>query len=379
MKIIYIDPNNTTPQLNYPLIKSIQEVNKIDIRYVSAVNLITTNYYHNSYAIHPQYLFFRYTNRIGNKTIRRMLKLITYPVSNFLLLLKILEEKPDIIHYNWLSIPPVEFFFIKIYKLFRIKIVLTQHDYLQHHRKNIRFFEESILKTVDKIICLSSYVKRQFNDCFADKIVVIEHGNCYQKEIEYYSKKIRRKNNTSDFKILFIGSIRPHKGIELLLASVNFLIKEKDMNDIQLHIVGFGSSAYANKINKIIENKNLDKKVIFENRFLTYDELFKYIINTDIGILPYKRATQSGVPYVFISFHKPLVVTNVGGLPEQVSTDFSVIVKPEYTDLANGIIKIRNLIENEEIQNSYFKRYLDKNKWQNTVAEYIKLYNEMTN
>ena len=48
-------------------------------------------------------------------------------------------------------------------------------------------------------------------------------------------------------------------------------------------------------------------------------EVEKYFAACDIVALPYESATQSGIVQIAFGFDKPVIVTNVGGLPEVVA------------------------------------------------------------
>ena len=47
-------------------------------------------------------------------------------------------------------------------------------------------------------------------------------------------------------------------------------------------------------------------------------EVEKYFVASDIVVLPYESATQSGVVQITYGFDKPCIVTKVGGLPDVV-------------------------------------------------------------
>lgn len=53
------------------------------------------------------------------------------------------------------------------------------------------------------------------------------------------------------------------------------------------------------------------------------------------------EASQSGVVMLAYSFSKPVIVTNVGGLPEQVFEDTGIIIQPnDKNALADSILKM---------------------------------------
>lgn len=374
MKIVYLDPNNDTPQINYPLVSKLEEDNNIDVKFVSTFNRFSSKYYSQRYSIEVDYLFFKIANKISKQILRRYVKLLTYTIYNIILLLKMIRNKADIIHYNWVPIPFIDLIFIKIYKLIKIKIILTQHNFYQHGKRRIRLFERNIFNNVDRIICLSEFVKNQFKDNGFDNIVKIDHGNCYETEIAEIETGIE-KYRTDVFRVLFTGSIKNYKGIELLLQTANELINVYSVKNISFHISGNSTRSYEDKLRKIIIKLNLIDYVRFQPSFLSDKQLFSEVVNCDCGILPYLEATQSGLPYIFYSFNRPLVITNVGGLSEQCDKNIAIVSEPRSDALAQSII---TMMKNKgNIDELHFKNFLRKYSWDRTIEKYKKVYKEI--
>ena len=89
----------------------------------------------------------------------------------------------------------------------------------------------------------------------------------------------------------------------------------------------------------MIRKLNIEDKVKVINQFVPNEDVGKYYQAADLVILPYRSATQSGILNVAYGFHKPVVVTDVGGLAEFVDegkTGF--VVNPNSPDeIAEGV------------------------------------------
>ncbi len=112
--------------------------------------------------------------------------------------------------------------------------------------------------------------------------------------------------------LLFFGLIREYKGLDILLEAFNKLD-----DSYQLIIAGEPYSSFE-KYQKIID-KTKDKSRI--HCFLNYikdSEVKKFFSATDLTVLPYRSATQSGISAVSYHFEVPMLVTNVGGLKEAI-------------------------------------------------------------
>ena len=100
--------------------------------------------------------------------------------------------------------------------------------------------------------------------------------------------------------------------------------------------------------------------------------LFRSLCAADAVIQPYRNATQSGVTPLAYHFEKPMVVTNVGGLPSLVPDGKAgLVVEPEPAAIAGGILKFYQLGENYFIP--HLRSEKQKYSWLNIVNAVIAL------
>ncbi len=371
MKIFFIDANNTTPQVNYPLLETLsQNYSDLDITYFSSDYSEHTHYYDENYKFKKKYIYSELVNKINSTPIRRFFKIFSYSFSTKLLFLKALKEKPDIVHINWFVNPFFDYQLLKLLKKNGAKIVITQHNYFQHGKKSLRPYETKIFDIADRIICLSQYIKSRFNDKYKEKIIVIEHGNTYEKDIKINKTK---KIPNNKIKIIFIGGIFPYKGIEILIQAISNI----NNDDILLYILGKGNKDYIESLKRKLILHNLSDKTFFEKEYIPYSTLLDAISNASFGVLPYIEATQSGVPFLFYNLHKPIILTNVGGLAENTDERFTKVINPNIKELKKAIIDMINDIKSNKIKDEYFTEFLNKNKWENTLDKYYELYKSL--
>lgn len=143
----------------------------------------------------------------------------------------------------------------------------------------------------------------------------------------------------SDEKVLlFFGFVREYKGLKHLIRA---LPKVVDLcENIKLLIVGdFGDNKqlYVD----LIQECGVEKYIEIHDEYIPDKEVEKYFTASDLVVLPYESATQSGIVQIAYSFEKPVIVTNVGGLPDVVSDGKTgYVVEPQKPDqLADAIIR----------------------------------------
>ena len=144
--------------------------------------------------------------------------------------------------------------------------------------------------------------------------------------------------------LLFFGLIRDYKGLDILLKAM--ATESLRNSNIQLIIAG---EYYSNKedYDKLIQELNLQNKLELQTHFIPDNEVAAYFCAADVVVQPYKHATQSGVTHICYHFDKPMIVTNVGGLPEIVPDNkVGFVVEPNEIAVAKAILRFYN--ENKE-------------------------------
>jgi len=130
--------------------------------------------------------------------------------------------------------------------------------------------------------------------------------------------KVRAKKAlglTAQKVILYFGYIRHYKGLDLLIEATAKL--KNQLDDFVVLAVGEcyeNEQRYMNSIQK----HNVSEVFDLRMQFVPGPDVATYFSAADIVALPYKSATQSGIVNIAYHFNKPVLVTNVGGLPEIV-------------------------------------------------------------
>lgn len=124
----------------------------------------------------------------------------------------------------------------------------------------------------------------------------------------------------SDRVVLFFGLIRPYKGIHDLVDAVSGM-----PDSTKLLIVGEPYEA-SEALRERLSQPDIANRSTWIDHFVEDDMISVYFQAADVVALPYRTATQSGVSQIALAFHKPLVVTSVGGLPEVVENGLTGFV-----------------------------------------------------
>jgi len=150
-------------------------------------------------------------------------------------------------------------------------------------------------------------------------------------------KKTLAEKDADAFVVGFIGTPRPHKGLEDLIDAMELLI---DKNMLLL-IVGIDEGEYCSGLkNMIINSKLQDRAMLLPPQ--PFEILPELLAIADVLVIPQREraASRGQVPAKIIdamAMAKPIITTNVSGIPE-ILNKCGWIIEPENPEqLANSI------------------------------------------
>ncbi len=172
--------------------------------------------------------------------------------------------------------------------------------------------------------------------------------------------------------VLFFGFIRDYKGLDLLLEAM----ADDEIREMPIRLLVAGEY-YNNEeqYQKIIKKFGIENQIVLHNDFIADEDVRYYFCAADLIAQPYKTATQSGVTQIAYHFEKPMLVTNVGGLPEIVPHGkVGYVVEPEPKPISKAIISFFK----EEKSNDflpYIRTEKKKYSWSRLTQSILSLLN----
>lgn len=221
----------------------------------------------------------------------------------------------------------------------KTKVVSILDNIIPHeHRPGDKILSKYFVSSIDAFIAMSKSVYddlKSLNDkkpCLLSPHPIYDNfGTAVSREEAIGSLGL----DPSAKYMLFFGFIRDYKGLDILLKAV---ADERIKNsDIKLIVAG---EFYNNSENyfELEKQLGLEGKIIWRTDFIADEQVKNYFCASDIIVQPYKTATQSGVTQIAYHFEKPMLVTNVGGLPEIVPNGkVGYSVEPEAKVIADAI------------------------------------------
>ena len=244
------------------------------------------------------------------------------PISWLKVAKQIKREQPDYVVFRyWLPFmgPCLGTIAKWIRKKTNIKVIAITDNVIPHEKRfGDHMFTNYFVKQCDGFIAMSQSVLNDLNEFTNNQNKAFLPHPIYDIFGEKLEKLAALKHlnfKETDKHILFFGFIRKYKGLDLLLeAMVDERIKQLN---IKLIVAGEYYEDAA-PYNEIIKKNKLENNIILKTEYIPSEEVKYYFCAADIIAQPYRNATQSGVTQIAYHFEKPMLVTNVGGLPEIV-------------------------------------------------------------
>lgn len=267
-----------------------------------------------------------------------------------------------------------------------VPMVCTVHDPMQH--TGLRLTNSTYQDLAQR------WIARQSSSCIvhglkmkadlavnfkisSDQISVIPHG-----EFSYYtawrSENAALSNSTVEKKrLLFFGEVRKNKGLEYLIRAEPLIAKQ--FKDFTICVAGRFTKEtdndYAYHTNLMTDPSRYE----IINRYIANNEVAEIFEKSDIVVLPYISASQSGVLALAIGFGKPVVATDTGSIGEVLEHGKTGLLVPP-GDERQLAIALLELLQNDEACLEFGRNAADlsqgKLNWDTIAKQNIAVYDK---
>ena len=253
--------------------------------------------------------------------------------------------------------PDLIFITALFFKLFGVKYVFDHHDinpelYLAKFNKqdffyrSMLFFERMTFRAADYSIATNESYKKiaiERGGMEADKVSVVRSGPSLKRLKLTAGDPAYKKGR--DFLVGYVGVIGVQEGLDLLLESVQHIVKKRD--DVQFAIVGSGTAL--DEIKLLADELGVKDYVDFYGR--VSDEKLVDILNTcDVCVNPDRPTEMNNLSTMnkimeYMALRKPIVQYD---LKEGRASALEASLYAENDNTQNFAEKIMFLLDNEE-------------------------------
>ena len=297
---------------------------------------------------YPSFLFpgkTQYSDAPAPKELKisRMLSSVN-PISWIKTGRKIRSLRPDmLIVAHWMSfmVPSLATVCRIVRRNRHTRIVALVHNMLPHEQ---HFFDKPLAayfaKSVDAFASMSNLVMNDIALFDTAKPRVCSPHPLY----DHYGDIIGRDEalrmlglSANERYALFFGFIREYKGLDLLIDA----FADHRLFDLGVKLIVAGEF-YGDPQPHIDRIKRLDltDRIILCNDYIPDPEVNRYFCAADCVVLPYRSATQSGITQTAMYFERPMIATNVGGLPDIVHDgETGLVVNVDAQSIADALVR----------------------------------------
>jgi glycosyltransferase involved in cell wall biosynthesis len=257
--------------------------------------------------------------------------------------------KPDLIVVRyWLPLmgPALGTILRRVRKNRHTKIVAITDNIIPHEKRPGDIpFTRYFLKSCDGFITMSEKVMQDLRTFQPDKPARQVLHPLYDNfgdpiPQDTARERLRAKGvdiGDTDRILLFFGFIRKYKGLDIALeAMADPRIRPEG---IRLLVAGeFYEDA--GPYRELIARLGIENLLLLRTDFIPDSEVRDYLCAADAVIQPYRNATQSGVTPLAYHFEKPMIVSDVGGLPALVPHEkVGLVAAPEPAAMADAMLR----------------------------------------
>jgi glycosyltransferase involved in cell wall biosynthesis len=303
--------------------------------------------------IHRTWIFISKSSRV----IMRLLNYFSFVISSFLVGLKLVDNKTDLIICEspplFLGITAV-----LLKKIKSVKLLFNVSDLWPKTAVDLGiinnafiikisiYLEEWIYKNSDMISCQTNGIKNDISSRIrSESLFWYKNGYDFNNLNHELNDNWRSTNNFSnkDFIILYAGIIGHAQGLEVCLKAANEL---KNIASIKFVIIGSGPEL--DYLKKIKQKCNLVNVSFLGHQ--SKNELFKIIPHINAGLIPLKKIPifEGAIPSKIFDIlgHKKPIILGVEGEAKRIfidDADAGVFYEPEnFLDLKEKIIEIKS-------------------------------------
>jgi len=304
--VYHLEANGKTNTGEY--VNKVLEASKLHFTHDIEIKVFTSNQsFYSSQSVLP--LFREYGTASNN-----FLKLYYYFTGFLKIFLHLRKEvNSSVLHLHWLKFSVFDFFILSFIRSFtNTRLIFTVHNVLPHEHNFIdRYFYPLIYKKID---AFTFHSKSSHNRLKQELNVQVENFEL----IPHYGYEVGDVPvQTNENSLLFFGTIRDYKGLDVLLDACNKLPKKLKWN---LNIYG-KPEINLDELKAYVARNNLSDRIQWNTGWIEEEKMDEIFLSHDIVVLPYKEIDNSGLLHLAMSYGKPVIASRLGSLMDLIKDE----------------------------------------------------------
>ncbi|MGG6238273.1 glycosyltransferase family 4 protein [Nodosilinea sp. AN01ver1] len=262
---------------------------------------------------------------------------------------EIAKRKAELLHIHWLHEfysesstlkafrPLLKYVLgLAIVKLRGVKVVWTAHNIKDHDNREPLLDRICTLVTVvlaNAIIVHSEAAKKelvaQFPFNISRRVYVIPHANYigqYKNSVSRQQARQRLNIPETKFVFLFLGLIRPYKGVTELIDAF------EKLDPSQAHLVIAGKSKDKELLQALQHRAEANPAIDLFSEFVPDDDVQVYMNAADVAVFPYRKILTSGAVMLAMSFGRACLAPKKDCITEVLTEQGGFLYEPAQQD-----------------------------------------------
>jgi glycosyltransferase involved in cell wall biosynthesis len=314
-------------------------------------------------------------------------------IFEFLLSLKIFIKKP--FHIIHTANPPDFSFLIGLfYKVIGVKFIFDHHDLapelyltLFSGKKDFFYkiqylFEKLSCRFADAIISTNESYKKivaKRHRVNPDKIFVVRNDPV--AAVEIFDPKVFEHKSNGRKKLLFLGTINPQDGVNLLLKVLYYLVNQLNEKSFICNIVGRGDSL--DSAEQMAKSLELENYVDFKGYEADKGKVRDYLFSSDICLEPapnnYLNRHSTFIKVMeYMSAGKPIVAFDLKETRYSTGGNAILVKDGQIKEFARAVQKLISDSDlREALGEAGKKRIIEKLNWESASLNLERAYNSI--
>ncbi len=243
-------------------------------------------------------------------------------------------------------------------------VVTTLHTVLRDPDSDQQRVLEEVAGLSDRVVVMSERASEFLQEIYripVEKIDMIPHGipDIPFVDSAFYKDTFGVEGQTV---LLTFGLLSENKGIENVIAALPDIIAGHPnvvyiiLGATHPQVLRRDGEAYRLSLQRLAREKGVEEHVIFYNRFVSLEELIKFISVADIYITPYLNRAQvvSGTLAYALGAGKPVISTPYWYAEEMLAEERGILVP--FRDSQKLAEQVNNLLDNDAQRHAMRKR-----------------------
>lgn len=291
--------------------------------------------------------FYRWVERMSwlPAKARDALKGVAHAWGLARLVWRCIELKPDVVHFQWIVVPPLDTLAIWCLRWFA-PIVLTVHDTVPFNGQRLSWLQrlgfDLPIKLSDRVIVHTRAGRDALlaRGVSGDKLVVIPHGPL---SLPAAPAEPTPDLDATRYTFVLFGEIKPYKGVQVLLEAVGSL---PSLIQRQARVIIAGRPRMdLSPVHERIQELGLGSVVEVRAFRHSEQQMADLFAAADCFLMPYLQIDASGVYFLVKSLGKWLICSKVGVFAEELREESQGWLVAPGSDSALALAMARAIVE----------------------------------